>query len=108
MADRTRLTQQDEALRQVRPAIPLSIRELRTRAGLRWIASYLDGEPDTPMTGDAAKRATRLYVLAAHSDDDTATGVMWDLRRALPEVRRTDTRDTYAARLRLIVEGVAA
>ncbi|MFE0651363.1 hypothetical protein ACFVZH_22520 [Streptomyces sp. NPDC059534] len=85
-----------------------SMRELRTRAGLTWIADRLTTEqPDEPMTGEAAKMAARLYALE-HADSAVANGVMWDLRRALPEVRRTDTRDTYAARLRLLVEGVTA
>ncbi|MFH8717258.1 hypothetical protein [Streptomyces zaomyceticus] len=104
MPERTQLTQEDEALRQ---AHNHDRRALRTRAGLRWIADYLISDyPSDPMTGDMAKRGARLYALAAHSDDRAANRLMWDVRRALPEVRRTDTRDTYAARVRLIVEGV--
>lgn len=107
-APTSHLTQPDEALRQARATTPPSTRELRTRAGLQWIAQYLVGDyPTEPMTGATAARAARLYALAARCGDTAADRVMWDLRRALPEVRRTDTRDAYAARLLLIVEGVA-
>lgn len=107
MPERTDHATADEALRRVQAPQP-STRELRTQAGLRWVADYLTSEhANDPMTGDIAKRGTRLYVLAVHRDNRAANAIMWDLRRALPEVRRADTRDTYAARLRLIVEGVA-
>ncbi|MGW4850172.1 hypothetical protein ACWEPZ_02925 [Streptomyces sp. NPDC004288] len=109
MADRTQLSQQDEALRQARSTAPPSMRDLRVRAGVRWIAAYLTtSHPTDPMTGDTVKMGARLYVLAAHRDDRAADCVMWDLRRALPEVRRGDTRAEYATRLLLIVEGVTA
>ncbi|MEE1814233.1 hypothetical protein PUR59_04255 [Streptomyces sp. SP18ES09] len=109
MPERTHPTQEDEALRQARTTAPPSLRDLRTRAGIRWIAAYLTtSHGDEPMTGEAIKRAARLYVLAAHRDDRAADAVMWDLRRALPEVLRTDTRAEYATRLLLHVEGVTA
>lgn len=109
MPERTQLSQEDEALRQVRTQTPPSPRDLRTRTALRWIATYLTSDfPHEPMTADTAKRATRLYAVASPHNDRTANGLMWDIRRALPEVRRTDTRDTYAIRLRLIAEGVTA
>ncbi|MEU6168069.1 hypothetical protein [Streptomyces tanashiensis] len=109
MPERTHPTQEDEALRQARATAPPSLRDLRIRAGVRWIAAYLTSDHrDDTMTADTAKRAARLYVLAAHRDDHAADRVMWDLRRALPEARRTDTRAEYATRLLLIVEGVTA
>lgn len=106
MAHRTHPTQQDEALRQARTSP--STRELRTRAGLQWIAKHLaTTQPHTAMTSDTAKQAARLYAIQ-HADSSLANALMWDLRRALPDVLHTDTRDTYAARIHLALQQVTA
>jgi len=84
-----------------------STRELRTRSGLAWVAQRLASfRPDDPMTDNAREQAARRYALDTYSDDHVANAVMWDLREALPPVLQTDTRAEYAARVRLVVQGV--
>ncbi|MFE5301794.1 hypothetical protein [Streptomyces sp. NPDC056632] len=63
--------------------------------------------PSTPGDGNACEQAASRYALDTDRDDQVADRIMWDLRDTLPPVRGTDTRAEYAARVRLIVEGVA-
>ncbi|WP_426404236.1 hypothetical protein ACN9M0_24865 [Streptomyces sp. R-07] len=105
MEHRTDLSQPDEALRQAQA----STRELRTRAGLQWIAQRLATfRPTDPMTDNAREAAITRYVLDHHGDDHTANSVTWDLRDALPAALPTDTRAEYAARIQLLIQGVTA
>ena len=106
MADRTQLSQQDEALRQARAT---SLRAHRTRTGLQWIAQRLDSHrPGFTMTTTDRDGTAREYVLTAYRNDRDANTALWDLTEALPPVRTGDTRAEYAARVRLLVQEVSA
>jgi len=105
MAHRTHPSQQDEALRRVRHT-----RDERTLAGLRHIARQLaTTNPNAPMTDAERHKAVRVYVLDHHRGNILiASRVRWDLLDALPAVLDSDTRDTYAARIQLSIQGVQA
>lgn len=88
---------------------PPSLRDLRVTRGLDWIAGRLASwRPTDPMTVNAARSAALRHCLDTYSNDRIANYVLNDLIHALPPVFDHDTRDMYAARVRLIVEGATA
>jgi len=106
MAHRTHPTQQDEALRQART--PLSTRELRTTAGLRWIVDRLTGfRPDDTMTPNARTSAALRYSTDILGDTRDANGLYYDLLQAMPKIDRDMTRGEYALILRRTIGGEA-
>ena len=107
-APTSHLTQQDEALRQVRPAVPLSTRELRTRAGLQWIADRLTGfRSSEDMTRNARTSAALRYSTDILGDTRDANGLYYDLLQAMPTLDRNMTRGEYALILRRAIGGHA-
>lgn len=107
MADRTQLSQQDEALRQVR-TVPLSTRELRTRAGLQWIADRFTGfRSSEDMTQVARTSAALRYSTDLLGDTRDANGLYYDLLQALPVIDRDMTRGEYALIVRRELGGQA-
>ncbi|MFB7832032.1 hypothetical protein [Streptomyces sp. NPDC056056] len=107
MADRTHPAQPDEALRRAQ-TVPLSTRELRTRAGLTWIADRLTGfRSSEDMTSNARTAAALRYSTDLLGDTRDANGLYYDLLQALPTIDREMTRGEYALILRRQIGGEA-
>lgn len=88
---------------------PPSIRDLRVTRGLTWIADRLAGtRPTDVMTMNAARSAALRHSIDTYSNDRVANRVLNDLIRVLPPVRDNEDRDEYAARVRLLLQGVTA
>lgn len=88
---------------------PQSLRDLRVARGLDWIAGRLASwHPNAPMTVNAVRSAALRHCIDTYRNDRVANAVLHDLTAALPAVLDTDTRDVYAARVRLLVQGVTS
>ncbi|TXS16067.1 hypothetical protein EAO71_35160 [Streptomyces sp. ms191] len=104
MHDSTHLTQQDEALRRARHGGPLRLGVLQLA-----LADRLDADhADHPMTKGLAEAQALQVAAATYGEGTYSEQVENTLLRSLPPIRRGDTRDVYAARLRLIAEGATA
>ncbi|MFE0699139.1 hypothetical protein [Streptomyces sp. NPDC058872] len=103
MHDSTHLTQPDEALRLARNgALRLGVLQLA-------LADRLDAEhADHPMTQKLAEAQALRVTEATYGEGTYSDHVEKALIDSLPLILPGETRDTYAARLRLEATGVVA
>lgn len=104
MADRTHLTQPDETLRRARHTGPLRLGLLQLA-----LADCLDADyAEHPMTQKLANAQALRVAQDTYGEGTYSEQAEHALLRSLPPILPGDTRDVYAARLRLYAEGVTA